>query len=257
MIPIITYHAVEDVSSPVFVSPAVFQAQMAALADQGWRTAPLTAVLDWLKNKTPLPHKSIILTFDDAYESVYTTAWPVMAAHGFTGTLFLITDYMERSNRWPGQMTSVPQRPLMSWAQVRELAAAGWEMGVHTKTHPALPLLPPDEMAREMVESQTAVRQHTGQSARIFAQPYGAANPAVDALARRHFDGAASVRMGLADAASDPFSLPRLDAYYLHPRLIPHLERPSFRRYLQLRQLLRQARRLVKSDWTAKAADAH
>ncbi len=257
MIPIITYHAVEDVSSPVFVAPAVFQAQMAALADRGWQTVTLTAILDWLRNGTPLPRKSIALTFDDAYESVYAAAWPVMAARGFTGTLFLITDYMGRSNRWPGQMASVPELPLMSWAQARELAVAGWEMGAHTNTHPALPLLPPDEMAQEIVDSQTAVRQQTGQSARIFAQPYGATNPAVEALARRHFDGAASVRMGLADAASDPFALPRVDAYYLHPRLIPHLERPLFRRYLQLRQRLRQVRRLVKSDWVAKPADAH
>ncbi|MFQ5422176.1 MAG: polysaccharide deacetylase family protein [Anaerolineae bacterium] len=225
-------------------------------------------MLDWLKRDHPLPPKSIVLTFDDAYASIYTTAWPLMAAHGFTGTLFIITGAIGRTNHWQGQPSTIPERPLMSWAQVQELAAAGWEMGAHTVTHPALPLLPVAEMEREILDSQTAVRKqltinnqqstinsqqptiNSQQSTTLFAQPYGATSPAVDDVVHRHFDGAVSVKLGLVSRKSDPYALPRVDAYYLHPRLIPHLGRPSFRRYLQLRQLLRHARRLVKRDYT-------
>lgn len=254
MIPIITYHAIGDDPSPLFTPPSTFEAQLASLAAAGYQTLPLAAVVDWLKGGSSPPAKSIALTFDDGYLSVYTEAWPRLKEYGFSATVFLVTDYCGRDNQWPGQPNSVPTRPLMNWSQVREMAGRGWEFAPHSRTHRPLPTLTPAEIEADILASQSAVRAQTGQEARLFAQPYGASSAQVNHIVRRHFDGAASTRLGLVQPGDDPYSLARIDAFYWSPALIPHMHTPLFRHYLRLRQALRTLRRRYQPDWQTDAA---
>jgi len=249
MIPIITYHAIGDFPSPLFTKASVFEAQLAALAEAGYQTVSLTAVINWLNGDQQLPEKSIVLTFDDGYQSVYTEAWPRLKAYGFTATVFLITDYCGQDNQWPGQSASTPKQPLMSWAQAKEMAEEGCEFGAHTCTHQPLPLLTTSQIEAEIAGSQSVVREQTGQSVRIFAQPYGASNAIVDGIVKQHFDGAVSTRLGMVAQRDDPYILARIDAFYWNPSLIPRMQNPLFKLYLNLRQTLRTIRRLVRPDW--------
>ncbi|MCI0578387.1 MAG: polysaccharide deacetylase family protein [Chloroflexi bacterium] len=252
-IPILTYHAVEEVASPLFTPPSVFESHLASLATAGYQAVSLATLLAWLKEPAHLlPARPVAFTFDDGYASVYTTAWPRLQAHGFSATVFLVTGYCGRDNRWPGQPAGMPVRPLLTWEQAGRLAAAGWELGAHTRSHAPLPALGLDQAEEEIAASQQAIQVHTGHPARVFAYPYGATNPAVAGLVRRYFDGAASVRLGLVSAGSEPYALSRLDAYYFRPGLAPHLDRPLFHHYLRLRQGLRAARRRWRPDWDSR-----
>ncbi|MEP7188197.1 MAG: polysaccharide deacetylase family protein [Roseiflexaceae bacterium] len=248
--PIITYHAIGAGPPPVWTSPQMFDSHLAAFAAQGYRTVTLAALLDALRGGPPLPKRSLVLTFDDGYQSIYDYVWPRLRARGFGATVFLISDYCGRDNRWPGQPNTMPTAPLLTWEQIAELAADGCEFGAHTRTHPALPTLPPAMVEEEIVVSKDVICEHTGQAVRSFCYPYGAANPAVCTVVRRCFDGAVGTELGLARPGCDPFLLPRLDAFYLRPGMIRYLDGALVRQYLRVRQSLRTIRRRFTPDWT-------
>lgn len=249
MIPVLTYHAIDDRPSPVFTAPAVFAAQVAALAEAGYRSLSLASLASALVTGESLPPKSVVFTFDDGYASVHDRAWPLLRGCGFGATVFLISGFCGRDNRWPSQPASTPLGTLMTWAQVERLAADGCEFGAHTHTHRPLAALSSAEIEQELVISQAAVAAHTGRPASLFAYPYGAITPQAKECVGRYFDVAVSTELGLVSAASDRFALPRIDAYYLLPAFAPYLHTLAFRSYLGLRQGLRTLRRRRQRDW--------
>ncbi|MGI8623131.1 MAG: polysaccharide deacetylase family protein, partial [Solirubrobacteraceae bacterium] len=56
--------------------------------------------------------------------------------------------------------------------ELRDLAAAGVELGAHTITHPNLEELDYDSCLREMVESRDLITKLTGERVRTFAYPF-------------------------------------------------------------------------------------
>ena len=246
MIPIITYHALGQSRSPVFTNIADFEKQLAALANLGYQSISLSVLLQWLKGEVGEPENGVIFTFDDGYESVYSQAWPLMEAYGFKGTLFVISDYCGKNNQWPGQMDGIPERPLMTWDQLAEMAAYGWELGAHTRTHPMLPRLTQPQIEDEIIASRKEIEQRTGFEVKLFAQPYGQTNEQVNKVVAGHFDGAVSTVLGLVERNSSPYQLPRIDAYYLARPLINNLKKPIVRHYLTLRQAIRQLRQAAR-----------
>ena len=81
-------------------------------------------------------HGLVGLTFDDGYVNVLDIAVPELRRHGFTATMFIISDLLGKTNEWEDAGT--PVWPLMSVDQVIKVAAAGMEIGSHTATHPRL-----------------------------------------------------------------------------------------------------------------------
>ena len=118
-VPIITYHAIGDVPSPLWTTIETFEAHLAAFANCGYRTTSLANLLNLLRQGEPLPEDTIVITFDDGYESVYQHARSRLKHYGFTATVFLITDRCGLTNQWHGQPSSVPVENLLSWSKSR------------------------------------------------------------------------------------------------------------------------------------------
>lgn len=252
-VPIITYHAIGDKGAPLWTQVEVFEEHLKALHENGWRTITLGELIGKIRAGKNLKEKTCILTFDDGYESVYTLAFPKLAKYKFTASVFLITGHCGKNNQWPGQPDTVPPEKLLTWEQVAELSKAGIEFGAHTKSHASLTSLTPDKLIEELANSRDAIERYTEKPCRVFAYPYGDYSSAVVNFVRRFFDGAVGTNLGLADDTSSLYMLPRIDAYYLHPRWIPHLQRNRFKEYLRLRQAMRSIRRLVHRDYQPAA----
>lgn len=71
---------------------------------------------------------TVVLGFDDQYSSVYTLAYPLMEAYGYKGTMYVQPSAVGASGR-------------MTWAQLQELADAGWTIGSHPYQHKPLTLV--------------------------------------------------------------------------------------------------------------------
>ncbi|WP_052751051.1 polysaccharide deacetylase family protein [Deinococcus soli (ex Cha et al. 2016)] len=95
--------------------------------------------------------KVAVIQFDDGFESVYRLAFPVLRDLGVPGTAYVIWSRLDQ----PGSL---------SRAQVRELRAAGWEIGTHSHRHAALADLAPAGLRRELSVPD-------GEAARCVAYP--------------------------------------------------------------------------------------
>ncbi|HUG37727.1 MAG TPA: polysaccharide deacetylase family protein [Candidatus Limnocylindrales bacterium] len=244
-LPILTYHSLDDSGSVLSVAPSVFAEHLRILHEAAISTLSLPAAAEALRSGRG-PAGAVVLTFDDGFENFYQHAYPALRRYGFTATIFLVTDYCGRDSSWPSQPAHVARRPLLHWAQVREMSEAGLAFGAHSRTHPDLTRLSIGEAEAEVVASKHAIEEALQRPVESFAYPYGAYDAAVKRLTARHFPIACSTRLGFATPGSDLLALERLDMYYLrHPRLFRRLVSGEARTYIRMRRLARDVRPML------------
>jgi peptidoglycan/xylan/chitin deacetylase (PgdA/CDA1 family) len=221
---------------------------MAALRDRGFQGIALGELLDaWDAGTSPWA-RPVVLTFDDAFANLAEHGAPVLRELGFRATVFAVAGYCGRTNAWPGQTGGVPILPLLSASELRDLGAAGIEVGSHGLTHAALDRLPRAEAEREVVESRHVLEEALGRPVRLFAYPYGAAGDEARALVGASYRAACSVEMGTALPRSDRHWLSRIDMYYFRdPGLFRHFGTPLGRAYVAARALGRRVKKTMAS----------
>lgn len=247
-VPILTYHSIDSSGSVLAVAPADFRAHMQSLARNGFTGIRFDHLIAALGGERALPPKPVVLTFDDAYANFHEHAARALQEVGFAATVFAVAGLVGKTNDWPGQGPSIPRLPLLDWPALRELAAAGFEIGSHTFTHPRLDRAPADRLEYEIAGSRRALEDGIGAPVTTLAYPFGAHHPASVALARAHYQAACTTRMATARASHDRHRLPRLDVYYLRePRRFARFGTPLGRAYLIARALGRAARALGRA----------
>lgn len=237
-VPIITFHAIGDERSPVFMPVSTFEEQIKALAIAGYTTHPLHESL-FVSAQT---YRPCVICFDDCYESVYSKAFPILCHYGFTATLFIVTGFCGKTNRWPTQPHTMPEKPLMSWAQIEHLCSEGWQPGGHTITHPDLTRLSQTEITEEVFGCKRTIEEMTGLVPKAFAYPYGVSNEVVAGIVSEEFELAVGTDLGIARSDDYLFNLPRIDSFYASPHLISDLMSVRSRTYLEFRNQLRKLR---------------
>jgi len=104
------YHGVVLEPLPVFnwcqLELSRFEEQIKFLASE-YRVLPLQEVVNRLRRRLPLPEQAAVITFDDGFRSVYTTAFPVLERYQVPFTVFLITSLVGADQpAWPERLFS-------------------------------------------------------------------------------------------------------------------------------------------------------
>lgn len=212
-VPILMYHKVAPVDPRStlkghYVPPKLFAKQMAALADAGYQSVPLSTLFN---EEEPLPEKPIVITFDDGYENFLTHALPVLVRTGFTATVFLVADALGKTNCWDVKTGDVEER-LMDLPQIREARSVGTEFGSHTLHHADLPAIGPEEAWREVADSRSRLEDELGEPVTTFCYPYGRKSPEVKEMVERAgYRLACSTEKGANTPSTDPFALRRIN----------------------------------------------
>jgi peptidoglycan/xylan/chitin deacetylase (PgdA/CDA1 family) len=94
-VPVLMYHHVSTSPGMITVTPAHFAAQMAHVANAGYRTLDAAQLAGFLAGE-PVPVKSLVVTFDDGYLDNWVHAHPVLQRHGLKAICFLVSG-------WPGE----------------------------------------------------------------------------------------------------------------------------------------------------------
>jgi len=245
-LPILTFHTLDDLPSVLSFSTAVFQCGMAKLNESGHQTVSLLQAVDCLSQRKPFVNRSIVITFDDGYQTVYEKAFPVLQSYGMSATVFLTVGkrgLMKPMDRFP----SLNGRPMLNWHEIREMQRWGFNFGAHTVTHPDLTHLPLETIATEIYESQKIIEDALGISVPCFAYPYGLYDHPIYELVQARFACACSDRLGLVTMRSNPYTLELVDGYYLRT---DHLFDLMLTRwlpwYLRARNLPRRLRRAIQ-----------
>lgn len=173
---VLCYHAVSDRwASPLAVTPDQLERQLGLLVRRGYRGATFERAV----TAPPSSSRTLAVTFDDGYRSVFTHARGILERLGLPGTVFVPTDLIggRAPLSWPGidhWLGGPHEHELtgMSWDELRSLQEAGWEIGSHTCSHPRLSQLDDRELLHELRDSRRVCEQRLG-DCRTLALPYG------------------------------------------------------------------------------------
>ena len=183
---ILLYHRVaprvRGVAEPSFnVTPQRFREQIAGLMDRGYVIRPLREVLRNRASGLPPAPRTVVVTFDDGFASVYVHAWPVLKEFRVPATIFLNTAFMDSGEPFPfdhwgmtcrDRLPAEYYRPLTS-GECREMAENGLvELGSHTHTHMDF-RYKPEELMQDTQTSVDLLRKHFGLKEVSFAFPGG------------------------------------------------------------------------------------
>lgn len=216
-IPVLTYHSLDKSGSPISTSPEEFRWQMEYLREDNWHTLALNELVEG-HARGAWPARTVALTFDDGFRNFGEQALPILAACGFSATLFIVTDWIGVTNGWSGQSHWMPTLPLMDWDTLSKVANVGIEIGAHSLTHPHLPRLSIDEAKQQIVESQRRIEQRIGRPVHAFAYPYGETTVAVEEIVSEHFRCGFTTRLESVTSSSSTSTFGRIDMYYLRNR---------------------------------------
>jgi len=248
---VLTYHAIEPGSPPLFMDPALFEHHLDRIVDSGVRTLTLSQVAEEVRAGGP-GERGVAITFDDGFASVVENAAPLLLERGIPATVFCVAGHLGGRNDFGTDPPGIPKRPLAAATALAELAAAGFELGSHGSRHIPLAVAERDaELLREeVVGSRRALEDRCGCPVRWFAPPYGSppGRRGRD-LIERTYEGACGGGLGPVRPAGDPYALPRVDAHYVRrPGRLGSAIRGG-RAYLRLRGLGARARRTVRRDF--------
>jgi len=247
-LPILTFHALDDQPSAISFPVGLFRRAMARLHEDGFHTLDLLEAVDCLRRGAAFPERSVVITFDDGYRSVYEGAFPVLERYGMCATVFL-TVGEETSTEPARRLPSLHGRPMLSWAEIREMHSSVMGVGAHTLSHIDLTRAPQHRMEVEIRQSKKIIEDTLGCAVASFAYPYGHFDQRSLAIIRQHFACACSDRLGLVGPRSDPYTLERVDAYYLRSdRLFALIASRYFPLYVTVRSIPRRIARRFRSS---------
>ena len=198
IVPVLTYHNFSPTeSNKMTVTQEMFEQQMRLLKEKGYRVIALDQFFDFLEFKTPLPPKSVVITIDDGWRSMYEIAFPILKKYGHHATLFICTDMIT------DVLMDTPKT--LSWGLLREMAGQGIDLQCHTKSHRNL-IFPENKesfkdyfenLEKELSACKETIKRKLNREVKYLAYPYGDTNPLVIEMAKKlGYRGAFTIKRG-------------------------------------------------------------
>jgi peptidoglycan/xylan/chitin deacetylase (PgdA/CDA1 family) len=175
LVPVLVYHNIgKEARGRLVLAADAFAEQMKYLKANGYHVVSVADFVEWLHLRRQLPRKTVVLTFDDGYRSFRDHAYPILKELHFTATLFVYTDYVGAG------------RNALTWDELKALAAEGFDVQAHSKSHADLRRGEQESEAHytrrlqaELVEPPRVLARSVGRPISFLAYPYGRVDDAV------------------------------------------------------------------------------
>jgi peptidoglycan/xylan/chitin deacetylase (PgdA/CDA1 family) len=184
-----------------------FREQLEYLKKNDYTVIPLQQLVQLLQEGKKLPGRSVVITIDDGYRSVYENGWPVLKEYGYPFTVFLYTQATE-NNHWN----------YMNWDQVREMKAEGVDFQNHGFAHNHMAFVPSGMdmdayrawIRKDLAESAGILAEQLHEPPRFFAVPYGEYNRILmEEIRSSGYKAILLQDPGSVSSDTDPFAIPR------------------------------------------------
>lgn len=215
-IPILCYHQFTNertAGHKLEVTAREFEKQISFLVNEGYQFLSFAELADIVYQRRAVPEKSVVITVDDGYASVFDVAWPILKRYRVNATLFVYTDF-------------VGGGAAMSWKQLKQLQDSGLiEIESHGKSHSSLAKIEEDttiaryesRLKQEIDGSEAAFEKRLALSPTFMSYPYGNSSITIaNLLEERGYQLAATVTRGPNGSFVDPFLLHRTMIYSDH-----------------------------------------
>ena len=148
--------------------------------------------------KTNMDKNYILLTIDDAFESFYVNAWPILKSKKIPFILFVST-------------REIGKHGYMTWKQIKEIVASDLAtIGNHSHTHEYLIDWKDNEIKSDLETSIKIFKNELGFSPKIFSYPFGEYSSNLKKIVSDlNFEYAFGQHSGVIDPTKDFLELPR------------------------------------------------
>ncbi len=133
-LPVLMYHHLAPSYAPDWIfsdNEAVltieqFQNQMQLLYELDYKTLSLQELQNYLSADKKIPERSVVITFDDGYESNYHYAYPILKEYDHNSILFIIVSRIEEADRAEKKENfDYAELTYLSWAQIEKMHESG------------------------------------------------------------------------------------------------------------------------------------
>lgn len=170
---ILIYHHFNHPKQPsTSIKTDTFKWQLDYLEQNNFNVWPLTKLVWAIKYQKPIPEKTVVITVDDAWRSVYTEAYPLIKQKGWPMTVFVNTLPVDKN-----------LSTTMTWDQMREMSRHGIEFGNHSATHDYLIRQENESYLdwrkralRDIIKAEKRLKEEIGihnSGIKIFSYPFG------------------------------------------------------------------------------------
>lgn len=154
---VFTYHRFGESEYPsTNIRIEQFAYQLDYLQKNNYNVWPLSKIVRYFQEGKKIPPKTVAISMDDAYISVYTNAFPMLKEKKYPFSVFVNTNPIDRKSK-----------NYMSWDNMREMSLHGAEFANHTLTHD---FLLPHESESEDAWRDRVLHQITGAQKRLHAE---------------------------------------------------------------------------------------
>jgi peptidoglycan/xylan/chitin deacetylase (PgdA/CDA1 family) len=171
------------------------------LASSGYHPVDFNDLRAYFSGVMPLPAKPLVITLDDGYADLYTTAYPILQAHEFKAVAYIVTSF-------------VGQARYVTAAQVQEMDRHGIQIASHTVDHANVAKASLYWATAQLAASKAWLENLTGHSVVDFAYPSGKfSGTAIAALQATGYDTAVTELPGTVHSRADRYLWTRERAY--------------------------------------------
>ena len=197
---VIMYHRFGEVGYPsTNTTLEQFETHLDELTSGKYNVMPLIDITRAILSGESLPDRTVAITVDDAFLSVYDHAFPMLQERNLPFTVFVATSAIDRG-----------LRGYASWDQLREMQAAGVDFGSQTHSHPHMHTIDLEEARHEIDVSNGRFIEELGFKPELLAYPYGEYTPEIrDLMEELGFLAAFGQNSGVMGGSDHPFEFPR------------------------------------------------
>jgi peptidoglycan/xylan/chitin deacetylase (PgdA/CDA1 family) len=209
LVPVLLYHDVTRTPATrafrrFVIPPTLFAEHLAALREAGYATGRVSEL-----SSTPRTQQVVFVTFDDGFAGIVEHALPALAGQGMTATLYLPSAFVGGRAAWLAP-EGESGRLLLSWSDVQDAVASGFEIGSHGQRHLELDMLSSSRLQRELVGSKRVLEDKTSSAVGSLAYPFGYNDNRVRSATRAAGYGTAcEVGWGLHPRGRDSYRIRR------------------------------------------------
>ncbi len=211
--PILAYHHIDphfDLAA-TRIPPARFERQIETALQLGCRFCGLDEYL-----AQPQP-RTLTLTFDDGFASVYDHALPILRHYGITATVFVVAGYVGQYDDWDVNFGRI-RFPHLTWKQIEELLKTGWQVESHAMFHNDLSKIGKWPCFRELLLSKSLIERRLNNRVKYISYPFGNTDACVVQAAVKAGYSGGLVMSRIGNNLPSEFVVPRLGVYIFDTR---------------------------------------
>jgi peptidoglycan/xylan/chitin deacetylase (PgdA/CDA1 family) len=205
-VPILMYHYIRPAPSiyldrlgyRLTVTPDDFRGEMDWLSVNGYHPVDFNDLRAYFGGLASLPSKPLVITLDDGYSDLYTTAYPILKSFRFKAVAYIVTSFVGQSR----YVTS---------EQIVEMDQNGIQIASHTIDHANIGGASLGSATYQLTTSKAWLQHLIGHSVVDFAYPSGKfSSSAVYALQATGYDTAVTELPGTVHSRADRYTWTRI-----------------------------------------------